>query len=112
MINPFYYSNRGGVPKIDVQTVTVTDANVQFALPANAFRFLPSNGLVLIRIGVAIPTGTTATLPVVFTSNDATQAITNVGAAEITAADIPSTGVYLFFYDKSSNTMQLLSRTI
>lgn len=112
MINPFYYSNRGGVPKIDVQSVVVTDTNVQFALSANAFRFLPENGLVLIRIGVTIPTGTTTTLPVVFTSNDATQAITNVGATEITAADIPSTGVYLFFYDKSSNTMQLLSRTV
>lgn len=112
MINPFYFSNRGGVPKIDVQGVTVTDTNVQFALPANAFRFLPENGLVLIRIGVAIPTGTTGTLPVVFTSNDSTQAITDVGAAEVTAADLPSTGVYLFFYDKTGNTMQLLSRTV
>lgn len=112
MINPFYFSNRGGVPKIDVQTVNVTDTNVQFVLPANAFRFLPENGLVLIRIGVAIPTGTTGTLPIVFTSNDATQAVTDVGAAEVTAADLPSTGVYLFFYDKTGNVMQLLSRTV
>lgn len=111
MINPFYFSNRGGVPKIDVQGISVTDARVEFSLPTNAFRFLPENGLVLIRIGVAIPTGTTTTLPVVFTSNDAVQAITDVGAAEITAADLPSTGVYLFFYDKSGNVMQLLSRT-
>lgn len=112
MINPFYFSNRGGVPKIDVQGVNVTDTRIEFSLPANAFRFLPSNGLVLIRIGVAIPTGTTATLPVVFTSNDAVQALTDVGAAEITAADLPSTGVYLFFYDKTGNVMQLLSRTV
>ena len=112
MINPFYFSNRGGVPKIAVQSVTVTDTNVQFVLPANAFRFLPGNGLVLIRIGVAIPAGTTGTLPVVFASNDATQAITDVGAAEITAADLPSTGVYLFFYDKTGNVLQLLSRTV
>ena len=112
MINPFYFSNRRGVPKIDVQSVNVTTTNVGFALPNGAFRFLPDNGLVLIRIGVAIPTGTTTTLPVVFTANDSTQAITDVGGAEITAADIPSTGVYLFFYDKSSNVMQLLSRTV
>lgn len=111
MINPFYFSNRSGVPKIDVQGINVTDTRVEFSLPTNAFRFLPENGLVLIRIGVAIPTGTTATLPVVFTSNDSVQALTDVGAAEITAADIPSTGVYLFFYDKTGNIMQLLSRT-
>jgi hypothetical protein len=111
MINPFFFSNRRGVPKVDVQSVTVTDTNVQFLLPNNAFRFLPDNGLVLIRIGVAIPTGTTATLPLVFSSNESTQVITDVGGTELTAADIPSTGVYLFFYDKSANLMQLLSRT-
>lgn len=111
MINPFYFSNRGGVPKIDVQSINVTDTNVEFVLPNNAFRTLPENGLVLIRIGVAIPTGTTTTLPLVFTSNDATQVLTKVGGVELTAADVPSTGIYLFFYDKSSNTMQLLSIT-
>lgn len=112
MIIPFYFANRGGVPKIDVQSVNVTDSNVEFILPNNAFRFLPENGLVLIRIGVAIPTGTTATLPVIFVSNDASQVLTDVGSAEVTAADLPSTGVYLFFYDKSSNMMQILSRTV
>lgn len=111
MINPFYFANRGGVPKIDVQSINVTDTNVEFVLPNNAFRTLPENGLVLIRIGVAIPTGTTGTLPVLFTSNDSSQAITNVGSAEVTAADLPSTGVYLFFYDKTGNVMQILSRT-
>lgn len=112
MINPFYFSNRRGVPKIDVQGVNVTATAVEFSLPNNSFRTLAENGLVLIRIGVAIPTGTTGTLPVVFTANDSTQAITDVGSAEITAADIPSTGVYLFFYDKAANVMQLLSRTV
>ena len=112
MINPFYFANRGGVPKIDVQSVTVTDTNVEFTLPNGAFRFLAENGLVLIRIGIAIPTGTTATLPIVFATNDSTQAITDVGNAEVTVADLPSTGVYLFYYDKSANVMQLLSRTV
>lgn len=112
MVNPFFFSNRSGVPKIDVQSVNVTDTRVEFALPNNAFRMLPENGLVLIRIGVAIPTGTTATLPVVFTSNDASQAVTDVGSAEVTAADLPSTGIYLFFYDKTGNIMQILSRTV
>lgn len=111
MNNPFFFSNRRGVPKVDVQSVTVTDANVQFTLPNNAFRFLPESGLVLIRMGIAIPTGTTATLPLAFASNDATQVITDVGGTELTVADLPSTGVYLFYYDKSANLMQLLSRT-
>ena len=112
VIHPFYFANRGGVPKIDVQSVNVTDTSVEFALPNNAFRFLSENGLVLIRIGIAIPTGTTTTLPVNFVANDSTQVITDVGATEVTVADIPNTGIYLFFYDKSNNVMQLLSRTV
>ena len=112
MMNPFFFSNRRGVPKIDVQSVNVTATNVEFVLPNNAFRFLAENGLVLIRVGVAIPTGTAGTLPIVFKSNDSTQAVTDVGSSEVTAADQPSTGVYLYFYDKTGNVMQLLSRTV
>lgn len=108
---PFFFCNRRGIPRLDVTGVTVTTAAVVFSLVNNAFRFLEESGLVLIRINTAIPTGTTDTLPVVFQSNDATQAITNVGGEPLTAADIPSTGIYLFYYDKNTKLMQILSRT-
>ena len=108
---PFFFCNRRGIPRLDVSSITVTTTAVEFNLANNAFRFLEESGLVLIRISTAIPTGTTSTLPVVFQSNDATQAITNVGGVPLTAADIPSTGIYLFYYDKNSKLMQILSRT-
>lgn len=112
MIYPFFFCNRRGIPKIDVQSINVATSAVEYIIPNNAFRFLADNGIVLIRIGVEQPTGVTGTLPVVFRSNDATQAITDVGGVALTAADIPSTGVYQFFYDKSANTMQIMSRTV
>lgn len=107
----FFYCNKHGIPRLDVSSITVTTTAVEFNLANNAFRFLEESGLVLIRISSAIPTGTTGTLPVVFQSNDASQAITNVGGVPLTAADIPSTGIYLFYYDKNTRLMQILSRT-
>lgn len=112
MLIPFFLSNRRGIPKIDVQSINVTTSAVEYIIPNNAFRFLDENGIVLVRIGVEQPTGTTTTLPVVFRSNNATQAITGVGGIALTAADIPSTGIYQFYYDKSANLMQIMSRTV
>lgn len=108
---PFFFCNKRGIPRLEVTAVTVTTTNVVLGLSNNAFRFLEDSGLVLIRISSAIPTGTTGTLPVVFQSNDAFQPITNVGSVPLTAADIPSTGIYLFYYDKNTKLMQILSRT-
>lgn len=109
MVNPFYSCNRGGVPTIAVQNVNVGTTQVEFVLNNNVFARLPENGLVLVKIGVEVPTGTTQTLPIVFSSNNATQAITNVGNVPLTVADI-GTGIYLFYYDKRQNQIQLLSR--
>lgn len=110
-MGPFFFCNRRGIPKLGASTVSVTATAVVFNLANNAFRFLEESGLVLIRISSAIPTGTSDTLPVVFQSNNATQAVTNVGGVPLTAADIPSTGIYLFYYDKDMRLMQILSRT-
>jgi hypothetical protein len=73
---------------------------------------LNEKGIALIRLNQAIPTGTTETLPIVFSANDFTQPLTNVGGTEITVAQIPATGVYMVYYDKDSNTMQLLTTQI
>ena len=43
-----------------------------------------------------------------FTANGGTQAATKVGGDPLTIADIPGTGVYEFYYDRESSTLQLL----
>lgn len=110
-IYPFFFCNKRGIPRLDVSSISATTTAVEFNLANNAFRFLEESGLVLIRISSAIPTGTTTTLPVVFQSNDSIQPITNVGGTPLTVADIPSTGIYLFYYDKNTKLMQIISRT-
>lgn len=109
---PFNFSNRRGIPMLEVSTVTVTDTNVVLNLPDRAFRWLNDKGLVLIRLNNPVPDGTTGTLPVLFSSNDFTQTLTNVGGTAITAAQILGTGVYLIYYDKDANLMQLMTTQI
>lgn len=109
---PFNYVNRRGIPLIESNSVTVNTDNVSIALPNNAFRFLDDRGILLFRLNSAIPTGTTTTLPIVFSVNNITQPLTNVGGAAITVAQLPGTGVYAIYYDKTANLMQLLTGQI
>ncbi|MBQ9254639.1 MAG: hypothetical protein IJ180_07700, partial [Bacteroidales bacterium] len=40
------------------------------------------------------------------------QGLTNVGGTPITVAQVPGPGIYLIFYDKSANLMQLMTTQI
>lgn len=109
---PFNYVNRRGIPIIETNSISVTDDNIVFSLPNRTFRFLNDKGVILFRLNQSIPDGTTATLPIVFSVNDFTMPLTNVGGTPITVAQIPGPGVYMIYYDKDANLMQLLTTQI
>lgn len=109
---PFNFANRNGIPLIETSSVTVGTENVVLGLPNRVFRWLNDKGIILLRLNQAIPEGTTATLPIVFSANDYTQALTNVGGTPITVAQVPGVGVYMIYYDKDANLMQLLTTQI
>lgn len=109
---PFNFCNRNGIPMIESNSISVTADNVVITLPNRVFRWLNDKGIILFRLNQSIPTGTTTTLPVVFSANDFTQPLTNLDGTEITVAQVPSTGVYLIYYDKHGNLMQLLTTEI
>jgi hypothetical protein len=72
-------------------------------------RPLPPVGFFTVRIASAIPTGTTATLPVTLTLNGSTRALTNMDGSAVTAADITGTGVLLVFNDRFNGVLQLMN---
>ena len=83
---PFNFSNRRGIPLIETSSINVTDDNVVINIPNRSFRHLNDKGVILLRLNQVIPDGTTGTLPVLFSSNDFTQPLTNIGGTAITAA--------------------------
>lgn len=103
---PFNFANRNGIPMIESNSVQVTDTNVIINIPNRAFRFLNGTGLLLFRLNTEI---TNTTLPILFSSNEFTQPLTLVGGTAATGADISSIGVYLIYYAKNSNLMQLIA---
>jgi len=105
---PFNFSNRRGIPLIESTNVTADSTNVVITLPNKVFRGLNDKGLVLFKLNQSIPEASN-TLPIVFSSNDYTQPLTNIGGTEVTGETVIATGVYLIYYDKYANIMQLLT---
>ena len=99
-------TNTRGVPYLDTTGVTVGTDSVDFAL---GMRSIPRAGYLTIRITSAIPDGTTGTLPVRFTLNGQTRALTSFGGVAVTAADLTGAGVIEVFYDWFDGTLQVMS---
>lgn len=102
---PFNFANRNGIPMIESNSVQVTDTNVVIGIPNRAFRFLSGTGLILFRLNTAI---TNTTLPILFSSNEFTQPLTIVGGEAATGTQLGDTGIYLIYYAKDANLMQLI----
>ena len=103
---PFNFANRNGLPMIESSSVEVTDTNVVINIPDRAFRFLNGTGLILFRLNTEI---TNTSLPIIFSSNNFTQQLTIVGGDNATGTNIAGVGIYLIYYAKNANVMQLLT---
>ena len=96
MIVPTFITVNGGIPTLSSNSVSVGTTNVSFDFTSHRNVGRPYRGLVIVRLAQAIPTGTTATLPIQFTSDGGSaQAVTTFNGDPVTVADIPGTGVYV-----------------
>lgn len=105
---PFAWVNRRGSAAVGSTGVVVNTDNVVFSFRNHAFLNANYRGTIFVNLQQAIPTGTTGTLPILFETNGVTQAVTKFGGAALTAADITGTGVYQFWFERDTNTLQLL----
>lgn len=111
-LNPIVYlSNRGGIPRIESSGVAVNGTtDVRFSFSSDARFFNRYSGLVLVRLNQAVPTGTTATLPISFVlPNGPVQPVTGYSGTAVSVANLAGTGIYLAYYDAGSSTLQLLT---
>lgn len=105
---PFQYININGIPTIKTQSIVVSDTSVVYKF-APDFDGRPFRGLILVYISEAIPEGTTATLPVQFSMAGTTSNITVAGGTNVTVGDLPGVGIYLLYYDRWADTLQLMN---
>lgn len=110
MLLPTYINvNVNGIPAIRSLSVNVTATEVQFDFNNHINIGKPFRGLIIINLAQAIPTGTTGTLPIVFTSgNSNPKELTTYDGVAVTAADYSGTGIYLVWYESQTSTLQLI----
>lgn len=104
---PFQYININGIPTLEVRRISVTETSVDFQFRPD-FDGTPFRGLLLVYVPEEILTGTTDTLPIRFNMAGNAQGITNAGGTPVTVADFPGVGVYLVYYDRYANLLQLV----
>lgn len=104
-------TNIGGIAYVSTAKTTVGTEAVDFAL-GYLRRPLPPVGYFTVRISSAIPTGTTATLPITITVNGVTRPLTLIDGTAVTVADLPGTGVFTVFNDKYNGILQLMSPAV
>lgn len=110
LLPAFINVNVNGIPALRSLSVTVTATEVRFDFNNHRNVGSPYRGLIIINLAQAIPTGTTATLPIVFTSDGGnTQPLTTYNGEAVTVADITGTGIYLVWFENATSTLQLLT---
>lgn len=105
---PYQYVNINGIPTLQSRKVVVSETSVDFLFRPD-FDRNPFRGLLLIYLSEEIPEGTTTTLPIRFTMAGQTDTVTLPGGANWTVADVVGPGIYLIYYDRYSNILQLIS---
>lgn len=111
MLLPAYINvNRNGIPAIRSNSVTVTATAVEFNFNNHPNIGMPFRGLIVINLAQAIPSGTTSTLPIIFTSEGSNPiALTQYNGAAVTVADIKGTGIYLVWHESQTGILQLVT---
>lgn len=111
MLLPFNINvNVGGIPALRSTSVNVNTTDVRFDFNSHRNVGRPFTGIIAVQLAQAIPAGTTATLPIVFTTDGGNPAtLTTYNGEEVTVADILGTGIYLVWVDSQSGVVQLLT---
>lgn len=111
MLLPAYINvNQTGIPALRSLNVTVGTTDVRFDFNNHRNVGRPFRGLLIINLAQLIPTGTTDTLPIVFTSDGGSAVeVTTFSGNPVTVADITGTGIYLCWYESQTDSLQLLT---
>ncbi len=105
-------SNTRGIPCLEVQNIDVRTANVVFQFAEHPYFRQNFQGLFLVRNTKTFAAPTSA-LPVQFETIGVANSqvnVVDVDGSQILSTYLTGKGIYLFFYDRPTNTLQLMSR--
>lgn len=106
---PYIFANRRGVPMLESVSVSVTSTDIQFVFNSHPTFSLPYTGLILFRLSQTIPSTAADTLPIKFVSGTGPALSVTKGSTDLTKGDLAGATIYLGFYDRRDNRLQILT---
>lgn len=106
---PFPSLGRVNFNTLPTVSVNVGTDGVTLELPNHAFRSRDYVGGFYLNLRQPIPTGTTATLPVLIGTNGDTRQLMAYGNVPVTAGELAGTGIYEIHYNKYTNELYLVN---
>ena len=102
---PYFYANIRGIPRLEADNVSISATEVTYNFSSHKFINSNFSGLILFKLPAY--TAPTTAVPIVFSTNGKTQALTTYGGAAVTSADLNTAGIRLAYYE--NGVLQLIS---
>jgi len=100
LLNPYFYANKQGIPRLEAETITLTTDAATFNFGNHRYLNIPYSGLILFKLPSF--TAPTTAVPIIFNTNGKTQALTTLGGDAVTSAELNKAGIYLAYYENST----------
>jgi hypothetical protein len=103
--------NRGGVPCMETVGATLSTSALTYTFNPHPFVGNFFQGLFAVKVS-GTPTAPTTAVPVNFTTEGvggSTVVLYDAAGKELTTATWPGDGVYLFWYDRTTNITRLMT---
>lgn len=114
ILTPYNLVNKAGIPCLESIRATQTTTGLTFTFRNHANVSSYFQGLFLVKIS-GTPAAPTPAVPVFFDTDglsNSSVAVSNSTGAGYTTADFPGDGVYLMFYDRSTNVLRIINTVI
>lgn len=110
-VNLLRFVNRGGIPCLETVGVELTTSAETFSFNSHHNIGMNFQGLFAVKVS-GTPTAPGTAVPINFTTigvNGSTVPVYTASGAALTTANWPGNGVYLFWYDRTTNITRLMS---
>lgn len=108
------FVNTRGIPTLETIGNTLTTTSSTYTFNTHPTFNAIFQGIFIVKVSDT-PTAPSTAVPIYFNStglSNSSIAVTNAAGTALTTANWPGDGIYIFFYDRSTNILRLLTSNI
>lgn len=108
------FVNQRGIPTLETVGNTLTTTELTYSFNRHPALNMVFQGVFIVKV-TDTPTAPSTAVPIYFDSvgvSNSSIAVTNAAGTALTTATWPGDGIYIFFYDRATNILRLLTGNI